>query len=400
MNALLNRYEQRNRRKNTNLYALFAIIAIAVSGFSGLMLAEWQYAFAILCVIPLLAFVPLFNRYGKDTLAVAIVVHASNFAILTFVLGYGYTTGSHAFIFPLLVAISYMNPLSAHARDFWTHMVLTTVLHLLVFAIDRFVFYDRSVIVDFTMLEVTNFVLALAITIYIIFQHNLLTSISQQKLSNQLEKNAETLVKLNSSIHEKEVLLAEVHHRVKNNLAIISGMLNLRRHIGSKGQHVDLVLQECANRVVSMALVHEKLYKSGDLSNIPFHDYLDQLCNDIRDSLIHDKEVQLRIETEEIYLSIEKAIPAGLIVNEIITNSIKHAFKDSTSGKIDLRLSKHTHSVYLLIHDNGVGIEPIPKGSNEESLGFMLVDSLVNQLDGTYEFVNHNGTSFVLRFPI
>jgi two-component sensor histidine kinase len=124
------------------------------------------------------------------------------------------------------------------------------------------------------------------------------------------------------------------------------------------------------------------------------------LCNDIRDSLIQDKEVQLLIETEEIYLSIEKAIPAGLIVNEIITNSIKHAFKDSTSGKIDLRLSKHTHSVYLLIHDNGIGIDPVPKGSNEESLGFMLVDSLVNQLDGTYEFVNHNGTSFVLRFPI
>lgn len=273
-------------------------------------------------------------------------------------------------------------------------------MHSTVFLLDKFLFTKKEEMENYAVLETINYALAIAVTLVIVFKQNTLTALAKLKLGDQLSRNAETLDKLHTSVREKEVLLAEVHHRVKNNLAIISGMLNLRRHIGAKEQNVDMVLQECANRVVSMALVHEKLYKSGSLSNIPFHDYLDQLCRDIQDSLIHDREIQLTVEMEEIYLTIEKAIPAGLIVNEIITNSIKHAFQGRESGQIHVQLTRQHASVYLLIKDDGVGMSQQPDSAKEESLGFLLVDSLVNQLDGTYEFVTQNGTSFMLRFPI
>lgn len=400
MNTTLIRYESKSRRRNANLYALFAAIAILVSGLFGLTLPEWQFGLMILCILPLLILVPVFNRYGKDVIAVAILVHASNFAILTFDLGYGHNTGSHAYIFPLVVGIANVNPFPFYKREFWTHVGITIVLHSTVFLLDKFLFTKRVEMENYAVLETINYALAIVVTLVIVFKQNTLTALAKLKLGDQLSRNAETLDKLHASVNEKEVLLAEVHHRVKNNLAIISGMLNLRRHIGAKGQNVDMVLQECANRVVSMALVHEKLYKSGSLSSIPFHDYLEQLCRDIQDSLIHDRAIQLTVEKDEIYLTIEKAIPAGLIVNEIITNSIKHAFQGRDSGTIHLKLTRQHASVYLLIKDDGVGMSQQPDSVKEESLGFLLVDSLVNQLDGTYEFVNQNGTSFMLRFPI
>jgi two-component sensor histidine kinase len=400
LNNSLTRYEARSRRRNANLYALFAAVAILVSGVFGLTLPEWQFGLMILCILPVLALVPVLNGYGKDAIAVAILVHASNFSILTFNLGYGHSTGSHAYIFPVLVAIANMNPFPFYQREFWTHVGITVGLHGTVFLLDKFFFTHPTDLEHYAILESINYALAILMTLIIVFKQNNLSAIAKLKLGNQWTQNASTLDKLHNSIREKEVLLAEVHHRVKNNLAIISGMLNLRRHIGAKGQNVDMVLQECANRVVSMALVHEKLYKSGNLSNIPFHEYLEQLCQDIQDSLIHDQRIQLYIETEEIYLTIEKAIPAGLIVNEIVTNSIKHAFQGRESGQIHVHLMRQHASVYLLIKDDGVGIQQRPDTEKEESLGFLLVDSLVNQLDGTYEFVTHNGTSFMLRFPI
>lgn len=398
-NYSIERIEELRRKKTANLYAVFAAFSILVSGVYGLFFQEWIFGLVILCLLPVLILVPVFNKADKSVIGVAILIHTSNFCIIIYDLAFSHSTGSHAFIFPLLVGVSFINPLPNHRVELWVHLTLSVTLHTLIFIADRFVyeqsFYDEK----HSILEVINYVLSFIVTIAILYQNNIKSADSKLQLGEQFAQNNQMLDKLRSTVREKEVLLAEVHHRVKNNLAIISGMLNLRRNLGNK-TNVDAVLLECSNRVVSMALVHEKLYKTGDLNNIPFHDYVNDLCYDIHHTIVGDKQIQLVLELDNLYLNIDKAIPVGLIINEVVTNSIKHAFVDKDSGEIKVQLKKQPSSVYLMIRDNGKGITEEFHPEKEESLGFMLIESLVQQIDGTFEFVNNNGACFVLRFPI
>ena len=399
-NYSIERIEEINRKKTANLYALFAGISIFISAVFGLFFPDWIYGAILFCIIPILFLVPYFNNRDKSSIAVALLIHASNFSIVVFNLAFGHKTGSHAFIFPLIAAVSFINPLPKHRLEFWIHMSVSMFLHASIFLFDAYFIADTKIeTTDYSTLRVINYALSMVISVYIVYQHNKKSAFSKRQLGSQLSQNNDTLETLRHTVKEKEVLLAEVHHRVKNNLAIISGMLNLRRSLGNK-TNVDAVLQECSNRVVSMAMVHEKLYKTGDLNNIPFHDYVNDLCLDIHHTISGDTEVQLFLDLAPLSLNIDKAIPVGLIINEVLTNSIKHAFGKNENGEITVQLKKQHHSAYLMIHDNGKGMPKEFEPGKDESLGFMLIESLSHQIDGSFEFANHNGARFVLRFPI
>ena len=393
------RLEEVQRLKTINLYTLFAGITILFSGIYGLFLNDGTYGLVVLFTLPFLAMIPLLNRGGHGLVAVAVLVHVCNFSIVVFNLGYGHSTGSQAFIFPIIAGISFLNPLPRHKIEFWTHMILSVFIHAFIFATDRFFGSSAVPSNKYVTLETINYALSLLVTVYILYQHNSKTAVGKEQLANQLRTNEDTLRQLGSVLKDKEVLLAEVHHRVKNNLAIISGMLNLSRNLG-KETNVDAVLQECSNRVISMAMVHEKLYKSGDLSRISFHEYVDDLVKDIHRTLVVKKNIQLRTRLDEIFLDIDRAIPVGLIVNEVITNSIKHAFTEGEEGIIEVDVRRSNNSVYLMVRDNGKGMPAEQNQEENESLGMMLIESLTQQIDGTYEFANNDGVSFVLRFPI
>jgi two-component sensor histidine kinase len=395
------RYEDIRRRKTANLYTVFAIVAIVVSGVYGLFLDPSIYGIIILSTLPVLLFIPYIGRVGKTALAIGILIHVSNFSIVVYNLGYGHSTGTHAFIFPVIAAVSFLNPLPKHRLEFWVHMGITISVHSIIFIADSLLKNKLALADDkYIVLEMINYGLSILVTLVIVLQHNLKTAESNDRLELQLDKNHDTLGKLKGVVKEKEVLLAEVHHRVKNNLAIISGMLNLRRGMGTK-EDIDTVLQECSNRVVSMALVHEKLYKSKDLNNILFHEYVEALCHDIHETLIHgNQEIKLTLVLDQLNLNIDRAIPVGLVINEVITNSIKHAFKNVENPEITVELTRNANSVYLLIRDNGVGIDLAKQPNNEDSLGFMLIESLSHQIDGSFEFANDHGTQFMLRFPL
>lgn len=399
LNYSIERIEELRRKKTSNLYAVFAALSILVSGVFGLFFPEWIYGLVLLCLMPLLILVPVFNKMDKSAIAVAILIHVSNFCIIIYDLAYSYSTGSHAFIFPLIAGVSIINPLPKHRIELWVHLGLSVFLHIFIFVADKSIsnrmFNPNE---GYQTLEMVNYSLSIIVLIGILYQSNLKNAVNKLQLGEQLSQNNQMLDKLRSTVKEKEVLLAEVHHRVKNNLAIISGMLNLRRNLGKKTD-VDAVLLECSNRVVSMALVHEKLYKTGDLNNIPFHDYVNDLCLDIHRTIVGDKHIELVLELDNLYLNIDKAIPVGLIINEVVTNSIKHAFVDKDKGEIKVQLKKQAESTYLMISDNGKGITEEFNPEKEESLGFMLIESLVQQIDGTFEFANNNGACFVLRFP-
>lgn len=207
--------------------------------------------------------------------------------------------------------------------------------------------------------------------------------------------------KIKNSLKEKEVLLAEIHHRVKNNLAVITGMLQLQAYNTTSEEATD-VLQESQMRVNSIALIHEKLYQNEDLSEISFDVYIEQLTEVIISSLkSSETDIEININADPVKLTINQAIPCGLILNEIITNVHKHAFKDRQKGRIDITLVEDGTDLMMQIADNGSGIPEDLDLENPTSLGLKLIRTLTKQLNGKAEFNNANpGTEFKLNFTL
>jgi PAS domain S-box-containing protein len=205
--------------------------------------------------------------------------------------------------------------------------------------------------------------------------------------------------KIRASLKEKEVLLQEIHHRVKNNLQIISSLLNLQSGY-SKDRETMEMFTDSQNRIRSMALVHEQLYQSKDLSRIDFTEYLKHLVHQLFRSYGADTRlIEFNLTAEQAFFDLERAIPCGLIINELVSNSLKHAFPGNREGKLNIDLHKDDGGHTLTVSDNGVGMPDKVDFRNTKTLGLQVVNTLVDQLDGTIELVDNGGTIFRISFP-
>ncbi len=222
------------------------------------------------------------------------------------------------------------------------------------------------------------------------------------RFRHSLKRQIEADEQLKVLLHEKEVLLKEIHHRVKNNLQVISSLFNIQSgYIKDKEQAIR-VFEESLNRIRSMAIIHEKLYKTREISKINFSEYLNDLtANIFRSYSSISSGIRVKIKADDILLNIDIAIPLGLIVNELVSNSIKYAFPDKGRGEIMIELrSDKEGSLFLVVGDNGIGL---PEGldiGNTESLGLQLVKTLVRQLKGTIDVNIKMGTEFKIRFDV
>jgi len=207
---------------------------------------------------------------------------------------------------------------------------------------------------------------------------------------------------LSSSLSEKEILLKEIHHRVKNNLQIIVSLLNMQ----AMKLHDENLLKhftESNNRIRSMAKIHDKLYRAEDMSKVDFTEYLREIAGDLYQSARYDtRPIQIEIRSGRVMLGIKEAVPCGLIVNEILTNSFKHAFPPGYDGepKMIITLSEvEERSVLLEVSDNGVGIKDEEISAENETMGLSLIRLLVKQMNGTMEIHRNGGTAFSIIFP-
>lgn len=203
------------------------------------------------------------------------------------------------------------------------------------------------------------------------------------------------------SAREKEVLLAEIHHRVKNNLAIISGLLEMKV-MDLEDQQMVNILSQSQMRIQSMAMIHEALYQSEDFTNIEFSTFLENLIATIRDAHGTD-EVDLQIQLESIDnlpLDVNQAIPCGLLVNELVTNSMKHAFEGRSEGSIRVNLgyNRDNQRITLMVEDNGKGLPDSFLNQESPSMGTTLIKQLVKQLNGDLKIKNSNGAQVVIQF--
>ncbi|MDZ7967999.1 MAG: PAS domain S-box protein [Nostoc sp. DedSLP03] len=224
--------------------------------------------------------------------------------------------------------------------------------------------------------------------------------INERKAAQRERKQWEEQIQ--ASLLEKEVLLKEIYHRVKNNLQVISSLLNLQSaYIKDKDDLV--IFQQSQQRIASMALVHEKLYQSQDLARINFGEYIRDLVTSLFTAYeVNEDAIALTINTEDyIFLGLDTAIPCSLIIHELVSNSLKYAFNQGSNGTINIEIKKIiNHNLRLIVRDDGIGLPQNFDFKKIASLGWELVDALTHQLAGNIKITGSTGVEFQVTFPL
>ncbi len=225
-------------------------------------------------------------------------------------------------------------------------------------------------------------------------------------ISRDISESKKAEEKIQQSLKEKEVLLKEVHHRVKNNLQIILSILNLQYSNIADKKTLDL-LRDIRGRIKAMSFIHELLYQTSDFSRINFSEYISNITSNLMYSYAQNKTVDLKLNVGTVFLDLDRAIPCGLIINEIVTNALKYAFINTPKGErypkkweVSISLKQSDKVIQLVIEDNGKGFPNNIDYKNTESLGMQLVVALVQQLKGTILLDNSEGTKYTIRFSI
>lgn len=234
---------------------------------------------------------------------------------------------------------------------------------------------------------------------YVLFSIIIIREKRQKKISNELEKKVKERTAIIEKQHdEKEILLKEIHHRVKNNLQIIISLLSIQSNY-TKDPEALALFDEAKNRIRSMSIIHEKMYRTGDLAHIDVQDYIVALTNELVSTYSINCDIFLDIDIEDIKLDIDTIIPIGLLLNEIVSNSLKYAFQDKDSGKITIHLKKQDNDFLLVLGDDGIGVpDDFLEDHDDSSLGIVLISVFVEQLDGEITRLKQPGSIFGISF--
>jgi two-component sensor histidine kinase/HAMP domain-containing protein len=220
-----------------------------------------------------------------------------------------------------------------------------------------------------------------------------------ENLKNTIDERTQAEGQLMDSLQEKEVLLKEIHHRVKNNLQIITSLLRLQAG-QVQNPAAREILRESQNRVQSIAFIHDQLYLSKNFTKIDFARYFQSLAHHLFQSYgVRPESISLQVEIENLFLDMDLAIPCSIIFNELISNALKHAFPEGPPGKIEVAFRDWGKDYELMVRDNGIGLPENWKPEEASSLGLQLVTALVQQIQGKFEWERDGGTHFRIVFP-
>ncbi len=332
----------------------------------------------------------VFLLLHKTKIAQFYLLLISNLSLFLIENHYGPEAGTFLFYFPFMLIIAFL-------VDFKKFFDAAFHLTLTIFAIvvgiplrNEFLYHPFPADVNessfiFCLLFSSMLIAAIALIIL------RMTYVQSQEFDRQLEERKQTEESMKVSLKEKETLIAEVHHRVKNNLAVITSLLNLQMN-QAKNDYTKDVLLESKNRVSSMALIHQKLYQHSNVEQIDFDSYAKELVEEIKHSYPRSstEKIDVQLDAEHLPLSLTKAVPCGLILNELLSNCYKHAFPQGKNGKIIIRffsMPEISKRFVLEVEDDGIGIPTGFEMSKQESLGMTIIHSLAGQLDGKFEIM-------------
>ncbi|CAN5415372.1 hypothetical protein BH09BAC5_BH09BAC5_25860 [soil metagenome] len=333
--------------------------------------------------------IPLFS--GKRKIAEFYFILVGNLSILFFDNYFGKDAGTYLYYFPFVIFIAFLVDFRKLFFVF-LHLGMSLVFIIISFLIEHKYFYKAFPPEALHISFIANFIVATVMmssvaVIIVLMMHGQYDEFNRRMEEREVQEKS-----MKHSIKEKETLLAEVHHRVKNNLAVISSLLNLQMNL-VKNEYTREVLRESRNRVASMALIHQKLYQHENIERIDFGLYASELIDEIKKSYPENttSDIQVILDVEHIPLSLTMAVPAGLLLNELLSNCYKHAFSGRKAGNITIHFNKSGENCMLEVADNGVGLSGDFKIENQSSLGMTIIQSLSEQLDGTIKISGTSG---------
>lgn len=394
-------FYQKREARIVNLFALITLLGLLI-GVSSVIFISGDYVVSTVLFTTLTSLSILLLNYKLYHNA-ATYVFVITINVTIFILNQQYidTVGNYLYYFPVIFCVALIhNPVKSNTRTaIFFSIVLVSFLCSRLFDIP----YLKNTTIteaDNAALLTYNSVLAFFVTIILVFLVVRLINRQNNEALALLHKEQEAQKIINQSLKEKEILLAEIQHRVKNNLAIITGLLNLQTE-KAPCEESKLLMIESRNRVMSIAMVHERLYKKDNLSKINLKQYLSELVQELVKSFpVQSHQIQIEEELQKLELEITKAVPVGLIVNEALTNSLKHAFNsDNKNPTIKIKMQLIYDRVQICITDNGIGFSDI-NTRKDNALGLSLIESLSDQIDAEVVFKNELGACVSIVFPI
>jgi len=390
----INPYEKKHLLDGVNLMLLLFVPYQLINSFFVLINGFYLIGFLMVAftLIQLLA-IP-FKKYNNLIFANTIILLFSGVNLSLYLILFNFSSHTYLFAIPLLMSIIFLYPYS-----YYKHIIASIISILLFICISIYLSVRYpSLISNYkspyffgAYNDVAPVILFMLITIYFGKTRYVLS----KKLSQIQEENKEQQQKLKETIEDKNVLLSEIHHRTKNNLSIVYSMINIQRH-SVDDPKLKQILLDSANRIHSMKVVHQKLYDKEEFLNVNLREYVYELVSELtRTFFENENDIHISFDVDEIYLFSSQAIPCSLIINEVLTNSIKYAFP-SGKGKIAIKIKGLGSQILVQISDNGIGFDI--NNRSRSSLGMVLVEALSNQLNGTYEYSINNGTTFALTF--
>jgi two-component sensor histidine kinase len=389
----------RSRVVLINQITFITILLILFGSGNLLLLKAFPSIFILLAGATLLVGGLFINRAGHHNAAATCVLFVIHLEIFYFSSYFGSGSGIAFFYFPAAMCIAFLFDVVKQRFYFITHFVFLVCLISLLLLGNLKLIQGPGFDGDYLRHVLAfDLVISISLILYFIYLVSKTTEQRQRELLQYIEERRIAEDNMKASLKEKETLLAEVHHRVKNNLAVISGLLNLQMH-SANNDYTRNVLLDCKNRVSSMALIHEKLYRSQSLAEINLHSYLPDLVKEIRNSFEeYQEQIDVQLTVPDVFLTVSEAIPCGLILNELVTNSFKHAFPDKKNARIAITVRKTENELHITVSDNGKGMQKTIDPKKGETLGLILIQSLADQIGGKYHFSNQNGTQFALTF--
>ncbi len=393
-------FYQKREARIVNLFALITLLGLLI-GISSVIFISGDYVFSTVFFSTITSLSILFLNYKlHHNAATYLFVITTNVTIFILNQQYIDSVGNYLYYFPVIFCVALIhNPVKSNTR---TAIFFSIVL--VSFLCSRFI--DIPYLKNTTITEADNValltynsILAFFVTLILVFLVVRLINRQNNEALSLLHKEQDAQKIIAQSLKEKETLLAEIQHRVKNNLAIITGLLNLQTEKAPCEVSKQL-MTESKNRVMSIAMVHERLYKKDNLSKIDLKLYLSELVREVIKSYpINTGQIEVLEELERVELEITKAVPIGLIVNEALTNSLKHAFPKTTkTPSIKIKMQLIYDRVQICILDNGNGFPDIST-RHDTALGLSLIESLSDQIDAKVIFKNEEGACVSLVFP-
>lgn len=346
----------------------------------------------------------LFLYTGKFVVAEFAIMIIANISIFFFHNMAGVEGGIYIYFFPLLIMLSFLSDFRRF-RYFTFHVIISLLTLLLCIVFERKLFWFQQPADALALSFKYNLIASAVLTGFCTFVIIRMNHREYETFKTQEREREENQQQMQQALREKETLLAEIHHRVKNNLSVISSLLNLQMN-SVNNEYTRQILLESRNRVASMALIHQKLYSRRDnAEDVNFDTYIHELVEEIRVSypFATPLNIQVNVHAQSIPLNLTTAIPCGLILNELLTNCYKHAFTESVRGEITITFgtSAFDNELYeLTVKDNGKGLPDKFAPSDLTSLGITIVESLTDQLDGKLSWSSdkHTGTIFSVQF--